>query len=57
MRVLAEQGVRPGAVMDARLVEGSVSLDGEALPVGVAQHVFVSVTDEELSPLEAAPLV
>ena len=41
--------------MDARLVEGSVSLDGQPLPAGVAQHLFVSAVDEELTPLEAAP--
>jgi DtxR family Mn-dependent transcriptional regulator len=57
LRVLAEQGVRPGAAMDARLVEGSVSLDGRMLPVGVAAHVFVSAVDEELTPLEAAPML
>ena len=44
----------PGATMTARLVEGSVSLDGQPLPAGVAQHVFVSAVDEELTPLEAA---
>jgi DtxR family Mn-dependent transcriptional regulator len=49
--------VRPGATMTARLVEGSVSLDGAILPVNVAQHVFVSAVDEELTPLEAAPLI
>jgi DtxR family Mn-dependent transcriptional regulator len=43
--------------MDARLVEGSVSLDGRPLPVGVAHHLFVSVVDERLTPLEAAPLL
>jgi DtxR family Mn-dependent transcriptional regulator len=57
LRVLAEQGVRPGAAMDARLVEGSVSLDGRMLPVGVAAHVFVSAVDEDLTPLEAAPML
>lgn len=57
LRLLAEHGVRPGATMTARLVEGSVSLDGQVLPVGVAQHVFVSAVDEDLSPLEAAPLL
>jgi DtxR family Mn-dependent transcriptional regulator len=57
LRLLAEQDVRPGATMTARLVEGSVSLDGQALPAGVAQHVFVSALDEELTPLEAAPLL
>jgi DtxR family Mn-dependent transcriptional regulator len=57
LRLLAEQDVRPGATMTARLVEGSVSLDGQALPPGVAQHVFVSALDEELTPLEAAPLL
>jgi DtxR family transcriptional regulator, Mn-dependent transcriptional regulator len=57
LRLLAEQDVRPGATMTARLVEGSVSLDGQVLPPGVAQHVFVSALDEELRPLEAAPLL
>jgi DtxR family transcriptional regulator, Mn-dependent transcriptional regulator len=57
LRVLAEQDVRPGATRTARLVEGSVSLDGQVLPPGVAQHVFVSALDEELTPLEAAPLL
>jgi DtxR family transcriptional regulator, Mn-dependent transcriptional regulator len=57
LRQLADQGVRPGATMDARLVEGSVSLDGRMLPVGVAHHVFVSAVDEELTPLEAAPML
>jgi DtxR family Mn-dependent transcriptional regulator len=56
LRLLAQQGVRPGATMTARLVEGSISLDGEALPVGVAHHLFVSAVDEELTPLEVAPL-
>ena len=57
LRQLADQGVRPGATMDARLMEGSVSLDGRMLPVGVAHHVFVSALDEELTPLEAAPML
>jgi len=57
LRVLAESGVRPGATVDARLAEGSVSLDGRVLPAGVAQHVFVSAVDEELTPLEAAPML
>ena len=48
--MLADQGVRPGATMDARLVEGSVSLDGQLLPAGVAQHLFVTAVDEELTP-------
>ena len=57
LRQLARQDVRPGATMTARLVEGSVSLDGQVLPPGVAQHVFVTALDEELTPLEAAPLL
>jgi DtxR family Mn-dependent transcriptional regulator len=57
LRLLARQGVRPGAMMTARLGDGSISLDGAALPVGVAQHVFVSAVDENSrTPLEAAPL-
>jgi DtxR family transcriptional regulator, Mn-dependent transcriptional regulator len=57
LRLLARQGVRPGAIMTARLLEGSVSLDGEVLPLNVAQHLFVTAVDEKLSPLEAAPLI
>jgi DtxR family Mn-dependent transcriptional regulator len=56
LRVLAEQGVRPGASMVARLVGDTVSLDGRPLPVGVAQHVFVSAGDAARTPLEAAAL-
>jgi DtxR family transcriptional regulator, Mn-dependent transcriptional regulator len=57
LRALADHGVRPGVEKTARLVEGSVSLDGYVLPAGVAQHMFVSAVDAELSPLEAAPLL
>jgi DtxR family transcriptional regulator, Mn-dependent transcriptional regulator len=57
LRSLAEHGVRPGVTMKARLTEGSVTLDDYPLPVGVAQHMFVSAVDEELIPLEAAPLL
>ncbi|HYO37330.1 MAG TPA: metal-dependent transcriptional regulator [Geodermatophilus sp.] len=57
LRRLAEQDVRPGATMVARLADGSVSLDGRPLPAGVAQHLFVSAVDEDLTPLEAAPLL
>jgi DtxR family Mn-dependent transcriptional regulator len=57
LRVLADHGVRPGTTMTARLVEGSVSLDDNVLPIGVAPHLFVSAVDEELTPLEAAPLL
>jgi DtxR family Mn-dependent transcriptional regulator len=57
LRLLAEQEVRPGATMTARLADGAVSLDGRVLPPGVAQHLFVSALDEELTPLEAAPLL
>jgi DtxR family Mn-dependent transcriptional regulator len=56
LRLLAEQGVRPGATMVARLSEGTVSLDGQPLPAGVAQHVFVSAVDAALPPREPAPL-
>jgi DtxR family Mn-dependent transcriptional regulator len=47
LRILAAQGVRPGATMQAQLVEGSVSLDGSPLPAGVAHHVFVTAADEQ----------
>jgi DtxR family Mn-dependent transcriptional regulator len=54
LRSLAEQGVRPGVTAVARLVDGTVELDGVALTSDVAGHVFVSAEDEDLSPLEAA---
>ena len=54
LRTLAQQGVRPGAVMVAAVADGAVSLDGRPLPAGVAQHLFVSAADEELTPVEAA---
>jgi DtxR family Mn-dependent transcriptional regulator len=61
LRVLADQGVRPGATMDARLIDGSVSLDGTPLPAGVAHHLFVTPADDRsddhpTAMLEAAPL-
>jgi len=56
LRVLAEQGVRPGAAVVARLVGDSVSLDGQLLPAGVAQHVFVSADDSARLPVEVAAL-
>ncbi len=55
MRLLAAQGLRPGMTAVAQLTAGTVSLDGSVLPMGVAQHVFVSALDEELTPAEAAP--
>jgi DtxR family Mn-dependent transcriptional regulator len=54
LRRLADQGVRPGAIAIARLVGDDVELDGVPLPAGVAAHLFVTVEDEDLSPLEAA---
>jgi DtxR family Mn-dependent transcriptional regulator len=54
LRAFTDQGIRPGASMVARLVEGSVRLDEHVLPAGVAQHVFVTAADAALSPLEAA---
>ena len=54
LRLLAQQGVRPGASMEARLVDGDVTLDGHLLPRGVAQHLFVRALDEDLTPVEAA---
>jgi DtxR family Mn-dependent transcriptional regulator len=56
LRLLADRKVRPGARMVARMEDGTVSLDGRPLPAGIAQHMFVSTGDEELSPPEAAPL-
>jgi DtxR family transcriptional regulator, Mn-dependent transcriptional regulator len=57
IRSLAEQGLRPGATVTARGERDTVSVDGEPLPVGVAQHVFVNAVDEELTPAQAAPLL
>jgi DtxR family Mn-dependent transcriptional regulator len=57
LRLLADRKVRPGARMVARMEDGTVSLDGRPLPAGIAQHMFVSTGDEELTPLEAAPLL
>jgi DtxR family Mn-dependent transcriptional regulator len=54
LRAFTDQGIRPGASMVARLVEGSVRLDEHVLPPGVAQHVFVTVADGALTPQEAA---
>ncbi len=51
----AGSGLRPGMTAVAQLTAGTVSLDGSVLPMGVAQHVFVSALDEELTPAEAAP--
>jgi DtxR family Mn-dependent transcriptional regulator len=56
LRVLADQGVRPGATMIARIVDGSVSLDGTPLPAGIAHHLFVTAADDQAAVLEAAPL-
>jgi DtxR family Mn-dependent transcriptional regulator len=54
LRILSEQGVRPGASAVARLVGDDIELDGVSLPPGVAAHLFVTAEDEDLSPLEAA---
>jgi DtxR family transcriptional regulator, Mn-dependent transcriptional regulator len=54
LRSLSDQGVRPGSMVTATLANGSVLVDGVALQPGVAQHVFVSAVDEELTPVEAA---
>ena len=52
IRSLAEQGLRPGATVTARVERDTVSVDGELLPAGVAQHVFVNALDEELTPAQ-----
>jgi DtxR family Mn-dependent transcriptional regulator len=57
LRSLDERGVRPGATMTARLVDGTVTLDDFALPAGVAQHLFVRALDEDLTPVEAAAVL
>jgi DtxR family Mn-dependent transcriptional regulator len=57
LRSLADQGVRPGSTVTASLVNGTVLVDGVALQPGVAQHVFVSAVDEDLTPVEAAEAI
>jgi DtxR family Mn-dependent transcriptional regulator len=57
LRSMAEQNVRPGSTVTASLANGTVLVDGVALQPGVAQHVFVSAVDEELTPVEAAEAV
>ncbi len=54
LRALADRGLRPGATVVATSSNGTISLDGQPLPAGVAQHVFVAALDEELTPAEAA---
>ena len=56
LRSLAEQGIRPGATVEAQLVEGAVRLDGHVVPAGVARHLFVSSAEEDRAAVEAAPL-
>ena len=46
--------MRPGQRVRASLANGTVFIDGTPLQTGVAQHVFVSAVDEELTPEEAA---
>jgi DtxR family Mn-dependent transcriptional regulator len=57
LRSLADQGVRPGSTVTASLANGTVLVDGVALQPGVAQHVFVSAVDGDLTPAEAAEAV
>jgi DtxR family transcriptional regulator, Mn-dependent transcriptional regulator len=57
LRSLADQGVRPGSTVTASLANGTVLVDGTALEPGVAQHVFVSAVDADLSPAQAAAAV
>ncbi|GAB4079820.1 metal-dependent transcriptional regulator [Modestobacter muralis] len=57
LRSMADQGVRPGSTVTVSLANGTVLVDGVALQPGVAQHVFVSAVDEELTPVEAAEAV
>ena len=54
LRALNDLGVRPGVDMVARVEDGVVTLDGHPVPTGAAQHLFVRVLDEELTPAEAA---
>ncbi|MCW2698257.1 MAG: ideR [Modestobacter sp.] len=54
LRELADQGVRPGRRVNASVSNGTVLVDGTPLRPGVAQHVFVSAVDEQLTSEEAA---
>ena len=54
LRELADHGVRPGQRVVASVSNGTVLVDGTPLQPGVAQHVFVSAVDDEVSPDEAA---
>ncbi|MGY1744969.1 metal-dependent transcriptional regulator [Blastococcus sp. SYSU D00695] len=54
IRALAQQGVRPGVTVVARQEGDAISVDGEPLPAGVAQHLFVHALDEDLTPAQAA---
>ncbi|MGR7026537.1 iron dependent repressor, metal binding and dimerization domain protein [Geodermatophilus sp. URMC 62] len=54
LRSLADRGLRPGATVVATSSNGTISLDGQPLPAGVAEHVFVTVVDADLTPAEAA---
>ena len=47
LRSLAQQGLRPGATVEIVLSNGSVDVNGAPLPLGVAQHVYVSVVEDE----------
>jgi bifunctional ADP-heptose synthase (sugar kinase/adenylyltransferase) len=49
-----EEELLPGG--GANAVANVAALDGRPLPVGVAQHVFVSSGDTVRAPLEAAAL-
>jgi DtxR family transcriptional regulator, iron-dependent repressor len=54
LRELAAHGVRPGSRVTASLANGAVLVDGIPLPAGVAQHVFVSAAEDELTVAQAA---
>jgi DtxR family Mn-dependent transcriptional regulator len=54
LRSLADRGLRPGATVVATSSNGTISLDGQPLPPGVAKHVFVAALDDDLTPAEAA---
>jgi DtxR family transcriptional regulator, Mn-dependent transcriptional regulator len=54
LRTLDAQGVHPGATVTATAVDGTVLVNDVPVPAGVAQHVFVSALDEQLTPEQAA---
>jgi len=54
LRTLSAQGIHPGSTVTATASNGTVLVNGAAVPPGVAQHVFVSAVEQALTPEQAA---